>query len=57
LGNHDSRTGEEGPDKLADLFPEAIDWIEEGHPAGPWIRLRSTCADVADHCRSLNRAR
>jgi uncharacterized protein len=31
-----------------------LNWPEEGHPVVPWIRPRSTRADVADHFRTLN---
>lgn len=41
----------------AELFAEPVDWQldwpSEGHPAVPWIRPRSSRADVADHFRSL----
>jgi ketosteroid isomerase-like protein len=44
-------------DRTAELFAEPIDWRldwpAEGHPAVPWIRPRSSRADVADHFRSL----
>ncbi|MEV5708533.1 nuclear transport factor 2 family protein [Actinoallomurus sp. NPDC052274] len=30
-----------------------LDWPAEGHPAVPWIRPRSTRADVADHFRTI----
>ncbi|WP_424535087.1 nuclear transport factor 2 family protein [Sphaerisporangium viridialbum] len=43
--------------RTAELFAEPIDWRldwpAEGHPAVPWIRPRSSRADVADHFRSL----
>lgn len=46
------------PDRIAELFTETVDWQldwpDEGHPAVPWIRARSTRADVADHFRMLN---
>ena len=45
-------------DRTAELFAEPIDWQidwpAEGHPAVPWIRPRSSRADVADHFRSLD---
>ncbi|MGV9295277.1 nuclear transport factor 2 family protein [Amycolatopsis sp. NPDC003676] len=45
------------PDRIAELFAEAVDWWvswpEPEHPAVPWIRPRSTRADVADHFRTL----
>jgi uncharacterized protein len=41
----------------AALFAEPVDWAltwpKEGHPATPWIRDRSSLADVADHFRGL----
>lgn len=46
-----SRQGD--PDRIAELYaPEVdwrVDWPVEEHPAVPWIRPRSTRADVADH--------
>ena len=46
------------PDQIAELFADTVDWQLdwplEGHPAVPWIRQRSTRADVADHFRTLN---
>ncbi|MEV1168406.1 nuclear transport factor 2 family protein [Nonomuraea sp. NPDC049784] len=43
--------------RTAELFAEPIDWQldwpAEGHPAVPWIRPRSSRADVTDHFRSL----
>lgn len=45
-------------DRTAQLFAEPIDWQlawpAGGHPAVPWIRPRSSRADVADHFRSLD---
>ncbi|MEU6713890.1 nuclear transport factor 2 family protein [Nonomuraea sp. NPDC046802] len=45
-------------DRTAELFAEPVDWRldwpEAGHPAVPWIRPRSSRADVADHFRSLD---
>jgi uncharacterized protein len=45
------------PDEIAALFAEPVDWQltwpAEGHPGVPWIRPRSTRADVADHFRTL----
>ncbi|TDB74836.1 nuclear transport factor 2 family protein [Micromonospora sp. KC721] len=52
------RIGDGDPDRIADLFAEQVDWQVdwpvEGHPAVPWIRPRSTRADVADHFRALD---
>ncbi|MFG1683953.1 nuclear transport factor 2 family protein [Nonomuraea sp. NPDC049269] len=51
------RIAEGDVDRVAELFAEPIDWRldwpAEGHPAVPWIRPRSSRADVADHFRSL----
>ncbi|WP_246090280.1 nuclear transport factor 2 family protein [Nonomuraea deserti] len=48
-GDHDGAAG---------MFAEQIDWRlswpAEGHPEVPWIRPRSTRAEVADHFRALN---
>jgi len=52
------RLGEGDPNRVAELFAETVDWRldwpDEGHPAVPWIRRRSTRADVADHFRMLS---
>jgi ketosteroid isomerase-like protein len=54
------RIGAGNPDEIAELFAEEVDWRlswpAEGHPAVPWIRPRSTRADVADHFRELRDA-
>ncbi|WP_020667707.1 nuclear transport factor 2 family protein [Amycolatopsis nigrescens] len=51
------RLGEGDPDRIAELFAEHVDWQlnwpEGGHPAVPWIRPRSTRADVAGHFREI----
>lgn len=51
------RLGEGDPDRIADLFAEEVEWVLdwpiEGHPAVPWIRPRSTRAEVADHFRAI----
>ncbi|MFJ8916415.1 nuclear transport factor 2 family protein [Amycolatopsis sp. NPDC102389] len=53
-----SRLAEGKPEQIAELFAEAVDWQldwpVEGHPAVPWIKPRSTRAEVADHFRALN---
>ncbi|WP_328606926.1 nuclear transport factor 2 family protein [Amycolatopsis sp. NBC_00345] len=53
-----SRLAESDPDRIAELFADTVDWQLDwpsaGHPAVPWIRERSTRADVADHFRLLN---
>jgi len=51
------RMAEGDHDRTAALFAEPVDWLlswpAEGHPAVPWIRPRSSRAEVADHFRSL----
>jgi ketosteroid isomerase-like protein len=51
------RLGDGDPDQIAALFVEPVDWRldwpDQGHPAVPWIRPRSTRADVSDHFRTL----
>ncbi|MFD4862237.1 nuclear transport factor 2 family protein [Streptomyces atratus] len=51
------RLSEGDPDRIAELFAEHVDWQlnwpDSGHPAVPWIRPRSTRADVADHFREI----
>lgn len=51
------RVGSGDPDRIAELFADRVDWLldwpAEGHPATPWIRSRSTRADVAAHFREL----
>ncbi|MFI5608927.1 nuclear transport factor 2 family protein [Amycolatopsis sp. NPDC051903] len=53
-----TRLTEGDPDRIAELFADTVDWQldwpETGHPAAPWIRDRSTRADVAAHFRELN---
>ncbi|WP_406290745.1 nuclear transport factor 2 family protein [Embleya sp. NBC_00896] len=45
------------PEHVAELFAEKVDWRldwpADGHPATPWIRPRSTRAEVAAHFREL----
>ncbi|MFB9931108.1 nuclear transport factor 2 family protein [Amycolatopsis halotolerans] len=54
------RLAQGDPDRIAELFAEPVDWRvswpEPEHPAVPWIRPRSTRADVADHFRTLGSA-
>ncbi|TDE57998.1 ketosteroid isomerase [Nonomuraea mesophila] len=51
------RIAEGDHDGAAGLFAEHIDWRlswpEEGRPEAPWIRPRSSRADVAEHFRAL----
>ncbi|TDB96637.1 ketosteroid isomerase [Nonomuraea longispora] len=51
------RIAEGDHDGAADLFAEPVDWRlswpEEGCPQVPWIRPRSSRAEVADHFRVL----
>lgn len=51
------RLADDEPERLAELFADAVDWRlnwpERPHPSVPWIRERSTRADVVDHFRSL----
>lgn len=51
------RLGEGDADGIAELFAERVEWQlnwpPDGHPAVPWIRPRSTRADVADHFREI----
>ncbi len=53
------RIGEGDPERIAELYAERSDWkldwpeAEHGRPATPWIRHRSTRADVAAHFREL----
>ncbi|MBB5079499.1 nuclear transport factor 2 family protein [Nonomuraea endophytica] len=52
------RIAEGDHERTAELFAEQLDWRldwpADGHPAVPWIRPRSSRADVADHFRSLS---
>ncbi|NJP99339.1 nuclear transport factor 2 family protein [Streptomyces zingiberis] len=53
------RIGEGDPERVAELYADPCDWrldwpeAEHGRAATPWIRHRSTRADVADHFREL----
>ncbi|MGI5146573.1 nuclear transport factor 2 family protein [Plantactinospora sp. CA-294935] len=51
------RIGAGDPDRTAALYAEAVDWKvnwpEPTHPAVPWIRPRTSRADVVDHHRTL----
>ncbi|WET82444.1 nuclear transport factor 2 family protein [Amycolatopsis sp. QT-25] len=51
------RSGQGNPGHIAELYAQNIDWRVgwpvENHPAVPWIRPRSTRADVADHFQTF----
>ncbi|GIG89002.1 nuclear transport factor 2 family protein [Plantactinospora endophytica] len=51
------RIGAGDPERAAALYAETVDWQvnwpEPTHPAVPWIRPRSSRADVLDHHRTL----
>ncbi|GAB2874643.1 nuclear transport factor 2 family protein [Streptomyces mayteni] len=53
------RIGAGDQDRIAELFAEPVDWRvdwpegEHGRAATPWIRARSTRADVAEHFRQI----
>lgn len=47
------RVGAADPDRVAALFAEHVDWMIAENPSVPWIRPRSTRADVAAHFREL----
>ncbi|MFC7547542.1 nuclear transport factor 2 family protein [Plantactinospora sp. GCM10030261] len=52
------RIGEGDPDRIAEAYAERVDWrldwpAEEHGGEVPWIRPRSTRAEVADHFRSI----
>ncbi|UCM91424.1 nuclear transport factor 2 family protein [Streptomyces marincola] len=53
------RLGEGPPERIAELYAEQVDWrldwpeSAHGRAATPWIRHRTTRADVADHYREL----
>ncbi|MGP3973224.1 nuclear transport factor 2 family protein [Streptomyces sp. 8N114] len=40
-------------ERIAELFAEEVDWMIAANPTVPWIRPRSTRADVAAHFREL----
>ncbi|MFF0447068.1 nuclear transport factor 2 family protein [Streptomyces sp. NPDC004609] len=48
-----ARIQEGSPERVADLFAEKVDWHIAENPTVPWIRPRSTRADVAAHFREL----
>ncbi|MEW2473672.1 hypothetical protein AB0875_07745 [Micromonospora gifhornensis] len=41
------------PEQVAELYADQVDWPSSEHLDVPWIRPRSTRADVADHHRTL----
>ena len=51
------RTGEGDPGRIAELYAADVDWQVSwpvaDHPVVPWIRPRSTRADVEDHYRTF----
>lgn len=53
------RIGAGDPDRIAELYADGVDWrldwpeSEHGRAATPWIRERSSRADMADHFREL----
>ncbi|WP_406633806.1 nuclear transport factor 2 family protein [Amycolatopsis sp. WGS_07] len=53
------RTAGDTPERIAELYAETVDWRvswpEPEHPEVPWIRPRSTRAEVADHYRTFAR--
>ncbi|WP_240136852.1 nuclear transport factor 2 family protein [Streptomyces sp. MUM 178J] len=48
-----ARTAAASPDDIAALFADEVDWEIADNPSVPWIRPRSTRADVAAHFREL----
>ncbi|WP_247746859.1 nuclear transport factor 2 family protein, partial [Streptomyces oryzae] len=47
------RVGEGDAGRIAELFAKEVDWMVAPNPTVPWIRPRSTRADVAAHFREL----
>ncbi|MFE0423084.1 nuclear transport factor 2 family protein [Streptomyces sp. NPDC058953] len=43
----------QGPEAIAELYAEEVDWYIAPNPDVPWIKPRSTRADIADHYREL----
>lgn len=41
------------PERIAELYAAEVDWYIAPNPAVPWIRPRSTRADIAGHWREL----
>ncbi|WP_369023136.1 nuclear transport factor 2 family protein [Nocardia cyriacigeorgica] len=52
------RSGQGSPDYIVELYAPhvdwRVDWPVENHPVVPWIRPRSTRADVAEHFRTFS---
>ncbi|MCF6471300.1 nuclear transport factor 2 family protein [Nonomuraea sp. MG754425] len=52
------RCAQGDPERIAEMYAAKVDWRVswpvERHPHVPWIRPRSTRADVADHHRTFN---
>jgi len=52
------RGGQGNPEHIAELYAPRVDWRVnwpvDSHPTVPWIRPRSTRADVADHFRTFS---
>ncbi|MEU5159304.1 nuclear transport factor 2 family protein [Streptomyces sp. NPDC020875] len=48
-----ARLGDESPEAIAGLYAEEVDWYIAPNPRVPWIKPRSTRADIADHYREL----
>lgn len=51
------RSADGDPEAIAEMYAERIDWRVNwpvvDHPGVPWIRHRSTRADVVDHYRTF----
>ncbi|REK91922.1 ketosteroid isomerase [Streptomyces inhibens] len=43
------RAAEGNPERIAAVYAEKVDWMVAENPQAPWIRPRSTRADVAGH--------
>ncbi|WKX71841.1 nuclear transport factor 2 family protein [Streptomyces sp. XD-27] len=49
-----SRVAGRDPELIAAMYAERVDWMVAANPAVPWIRPRSTRADVAGHWADLD---
>ncbi|MBI0383387.1 nuclear transport factor 2 family protein, partial [Streptomyces albiflaviniger] len=47
------RAAEGDPERIAAIYAEKVDWMVAENPQVPWIRSRSTRADVAGHWADL----